>query len=89
MAEIEEVGKRKLLGPELIQISPENVKLIRAKLKTTHDGQKTTQIDTRDLEFTVRDKVFLNLPSWKCVLKFGKRESTIYWSYERLLIKLV
>lgn len=46
MAEIEEVGKRKLLGPELIQISPENVKLIRAKLKTTHDGRKTMQMST-------------------------------------------
>ena len=37
----DEVGERRLVGPELVQITSEKVKVVRDKLKTTRDRQKS------------------------------------------------
>ena len=70
----DEVGERQLVGPELVQITSENVKIIREKLKTTQDRQKC-YADKRgkDLEFEFGEKVFLKLSPWKGVFCFGKK----------------
>ncbi|KAL0545745.1 hypothetical protein IC582_015636 [Cucumis melo] len=70
----DEVGERKLVEPELVQITSENVKIIREKLKTAQDRQKS-YVDKRrrDLEFEVGDKIFLKLSPWKGVLRFGRK----------------
>ena len=57
------------MEPELVQLTSENVKVIRENLKTARDRQKS-YADTRirDLEFGIGDKVFLKLSPWKGVL---------------------
>ncbi|TYK03724.1 putative Retrotransposon protein [Cucumis melo var. makuwa] len=69
-----EVGERKLVGSELLQITRNNVKLIRENLKVAQDRQKS-YVDKRrrDLEFQVRDQVFLKLSLWIGVLHFGRK----------------
>jgi hypothetical protein len=70
----DEVGERKLVGPELVQMTSENVKRIRENLKIAQDRQKSYADRRRkDLEFAVGDEVFLKLSPWKGVLRFGKR----------------
>ncbi|KAA0051176.1 putative Retrotransposon protein [Cucumis melo var. makuwa] len=69
-----EVGERKLVGSELLQITRNNVKLIRENLKVAQDRQKS-YVDKRrrDLEFQVGDQVFLKLSLWIGVLHFGRK----------------
>ncbi|XP_022872030.1 uncharacterized protein LOC111391110 [Olea europaea var. sylvestris] len=70
----DEVGERKLLGPEYVQITAEKVKIIK-KLKTAQDRQKNyADRRRRNLEFDIGDRVFLQLSLWKGVIKFGKRD---------------
>ncbi|KAA0047618.1 DNA/RNA polymerases superfamily protein [Cucumis melo var. makuwa] len=60
----DEVGERQLVGPELVQITSENVKIIREKLKTTQDRQKCyADKRGRDLEFEFGEKVSM-LPKY-------------------------
>ena len=52
----DEVGERKLLGPELVQITTEKIKLIREHLRTAQSRQKSYVDQCRlDLEFQVGD----------------------------------
>ena len=70
----DEVGERKLLGPEIVQITIDNVKVIRDRLKITQDRQKSYANNRRrDLEFQVGDQVFMRISPWKGVLRFGKK----------------
>ena len=48
----DEVGKRKLLGPEIVEVTTDNVKVIRDRLKIAQDLKKS-YVDNRrrDLEF--------------------------------------
>ena len=48
----DEVRERKLLGPEIVQVMTNNVKVIRDRLKIAQDGQKSYADNRRrDLEF--------------------------------------
>ena len=69
-----ETGKRKLLGPEIVQTTVDKVNVIRVRLKAAQDRQKSYADKCRkDLEFEVEDRVFLKLSPWKGVVRFGKR----------------
>ena len=57
-----ETGKRKLLGPEIVQTTVDKVNVIRAQLKAAQDRQNRYADKRRkDLEFEVGDRVFLKL----------------------------
>ncbi|XP_024200672.1 uncharacterized protein LOC112204017 [Rosa chinensis] len=69
-----EVGERKLIGPEIMRITTEKVKLIKEKLRIVQSRQKSYADNRRkDLEFQKGDWVFLKLSPWKGVVIFGKR----------------
>ena len=70
----DEVGERKLVGPEMVQMTCDKIKVIRDRLKISQDRQKSySNSSRRDLEFEVGDMVFLRISPWKGVLRFGKR----------------
>ena len=52
----DEVGERKLIGPEFVQMTTDKIKEIRSKLKAAQDRQKSYADNRRkDLEFDVGD----------------------------------
>ena len=56
------VGERKLVGPEIVQVTCDKIKVIRERLKIAQDGQKRFADNRRrDLEFEVGDMVFLRI----------------------------
>ncbi|KAA0053247.1 DNA/RNA polymerases superfamily protein [Cucumis melo var. makuwa] len=70
------VGERKLVGPELVQITTNNIKLIRENLRMAQDRQKSyADKRRRNLEFQVGDQVFLKLSPWRGVIRFGRKYS--------------
>ena len=70
----DEVGERKLLGPKIVQVMTDNVKVIRDRLKIAQDRQKSYAINRRrDLKCEVGDLVFLRISPWKGVLRLRKK----------------
>ncbi|KAL5559353.1 hypothetical protein UlMin_035564 [Ulmus minor] len=70
----DEVGERKLLGPEIVQKTVDIVEKIRQRMKTAQSRQKSyTDRRRKPLEFAIGDKVFLKVAPMKGVMRFGKR----------------
>ncbi|KAA0066793.1 DNA/RNA polymerases superfamily protein [Cucumis melo var. makuwa] len=69
-----EVGEQNLVGPKLVQVTSDNIKLIRENLKIAQNRQKSyADKRRRDLEFQIGEQVFLKLSPWKGVLRFGRK----------------
>ena len=52
----------------------EKVRVIQWRLKAASDRQKLyTDLKRKDIEYEVRDKVFLKVLPWKKILRFGKK----------------
>ena len=70
----DDVGERKLLGPKLVQLIVEKIALIKERLKTSQNRQKSYADNSkRDLEFEVGDHVFLKVSPMKLVMRFGSK----------------
>ncbi|KAL6322448.1 hypothetical protein AAG906_008103 [Vitis piasezkii] len=74
----DDVGEKKLLGPELVQLTVEKVSLIKERLKATQSRQKSYADNRkRDLEFEVGDHVFLKVSPMKSIMRFGRKGKLI------------
>ena len=69
-----ELSKNKVIGPDLIQETEENVKMIRGRLKVANDRQKSyADMKRKDIRYEIGEKVFLKVSPWKKVMRFGKK----------------
>ena len=70
-----ELSGKKVIGPELIQETEENVKMIRERLKVANDRQKSyVDMKRKDICYYIgKKKVFLEVSPWKKVMRFGKK----------------
>ena len=69
----DEVEERKLLGPELVHQTREFIDKIRRRTKIAQSYQESyASIRRRNLEFNVRDKVFLHVLSMKGIILIKK-----------------
>ncbi|TXG73219.1 hypothetical protein EZV62_001798 [Acer yangbiense] len=70
----DKVGERRLLGPELIQITVDKIKIIKEHLRAAQSRQRSyADHRRRDLEFKAGDFVSLKVSPWKRVFRFGKK----------------
>lgn len=83
---------RKLLGPEWVQTSANNIKIIRDRLKTMQSTQKSYGDKCRrELEFETGDLVFVKLSLMKgvmCHLQYAE-DSLIFRGEDKLQIRNV
>ncbi|XP_073039337.1 uncharacterized protein [Primulina eburnea] len=70
----DEVGERKMLGPELVQQTSNVVALIQERMRTAQSRQKCyADVRRRPLAFEVGDHVFIKIAPLKGVMRFGKK----------------
>ncbi|KAK6150835.1 hypothetical protein DH2020_015767 [Rehmannia glutinosa] len=70
----DEVGERRILGPEIIERTTGVIKKIIDRIKTAQDRQKSyTDTRRKDLQFEAGEKVFLRIAPMKGVVRFGKK----------------
>nr|GEY13269.1 putative reverse transcriptase domain-containing protein [Tanacetum cinerariifolium] len=68
------IGEAQLTGPKLIQETTEKIVLIKQRIQTTQDRQKSyTDLKRKPMKFEVGDRVMLKVSPWKGVVRFGKR----------------
>ncbi|KAL0533674.1 hypothetical protein IC582_027715 [Cucumis melo] len=68
------VSEQRMLGPELVETTNATIQRIRARVLTAQSKQKSYADGRRkDLEFEVRDMVFLKVAPMKGVLRFEKK----------------
>lgn len=84
----DEVGERKMLGPDLINEMIEIVRKIRLRIKEAQDRQKSYADARRtELKFNIGDKVFLKVSPSKGITRFaikGKLKPRFIGPYEIL-----
>ena len=70
----DDIGERKLLGPELIQITTEKIYQIRQRLKEAQYRQKSYADNRwRELEFQEGDHIFIKVSPMRKVIRFGRK----------------
>ncbi|KAM1798759.1 hypothetical protein ACFX12_032795 [Malus domestica] len=69
-----EVGERVLVGLEIVDVTTQNVQVIKSNLVAAQDRQKSiADKHATDWKYNVGDWVFLKLSPWKGVVRFGKK----------------
>ena len=70
----DDAAETTILGPQMVQDMVEQIKVIRQKMKTAQDRQKSyADLRRRAIEFEVGDKVLLRVSPMKGVMRFGKK----------------
>ena len=68
------MNKHKIFGPDLVKDTEEKVQIIPQRLKATNDRQRSyANLNRKDIEYEVGDKVFLKVSPWKKILRFGRK----------------
>ena len=69
-----ELNEHKVIGPDMVKDTKEKVQVLRKRLKAANDRQKSyAYLKRRDIAYEVGDKVFLEVLSWRKLLRFGKK----------------
>ena len=69
-----ELNEHKVIGPDIVKDTKEKVQVIRQRLKAISDRKKSyADLNRRDIEYEVGDKVFLKVSPWRKILRFGKK----------------
>ena len=69
----DEVGERRILGPEIVQRTSEKIDVIRERLRVAQSRQKSyADPRRREVEFETGDMVFIRVAPMKGVMRFGK-----------------
>ena len=69
-----ELQEHKIIGPDLVKDIEEKVRIIQHRLKAASDRQRSyANLKRKDIEYEVRDKVFLKVSPWKKILHFGRK----------------
>ena len=68
------MNEHKVNGPNLVKETKEKVRIIQQRLKAASDRQKSyADLERKDIEYEVLDKVFLKVSPWRKILRFGKK----------------
>ena len=68
------LSEKKVISPDLIQETEENVKMIRERLKVVVDRQKSyADLKKKDIQYEINEKVFLKVSPWNKVMRFKKK----------------
>ncbi|KAA3478082.1 reverse transcriptase [Gossypium australe] len=69
-----ELSEGKIHGVDLIRETEQKVRVIRENLKVVSDRQKSyVDLNRKDIEFQVGDRVFLKVSPWEKILRFGRK----------------
>ena len=69
-----ELSEKKLIGPDLILETEENVKMVRERLKIATDRQKSyADMKRKDIRYEIGEKAFVKVSPWKKVMRFRKK----------------
>ena len=69
-----EMKEHKIIGPELVKETEEEVQIIQQRLKAACDRQRSyANLKRKDIEYEVGDRVFLKVSPWKKILRFGRK----------------
>ena len=69
-----ELNEHKIFDPDLVKDTEEKVQIIQQRLKAESDRQRSyANLKRKDIEYEVRDKVFLKVSPWKKILRFGRK----------------
>ena len=69
----DEVSKRSLIGPKIIQDTIEKAEMVKKNLEAAQDRQKSyAYLKRKEIEYAVGDRVFLKVSPWKGEIQFRK-----------------
>ncbi|KAL8115192.1 hypothetical protein AgCh_021865 [Apium graveolens] len=70
----DEVGEKKVLGPELVQQTRDAIVLIRKRLEASQDRQrKYADLHMKYMDFEIGALVLLKVSPWKGLVRFGQK----------------
>ncbi|GMI63915.1 hypothetical protein HRI_000060800 [Hibiscus trionum] len=73
-----EAGQKLLSLPDMLKGTIEKVKLICERMRAASDRDKSyADLKHKEIEFAVRDRVFLKVSPWKKLMRFGRERKLI------------